>query len=197
VYKPFAEAAEQNKDPILAVLRQWFHSPGRVLEIGSGTGQHAVHFARALPELVWQPSDVAEHFEAIEAWRRDAGLNNLLPALVLDVAGQWPRESFDYAFTANTAHIMHWPEVLATLAGVGRLLRAGGVFAMYGPFAIEGEHTAASNAAFDRSLQRVDPGMGVRDLNDLRREAAGQDLVLATVVPMPVNNLTLIWRKAG
>lgn len=195
MYKPFAESAEQNKDPILAVLRQWFHAPGKVLEIGSGTGQHAVHFARSLPGLVWQPSDVAEHVEGIEAWRQEAGLDNLLPALVLDVAGEWPGGTFDYAFTANTAHIMHWPEVLVTLAGVGRALRDGGVFAMYGPFAIDGEHTAPSNAAFDLSLQRVDPGMGVRDLNDLRREAGEQGLVLATVVPMPVHNLTLIWRK--
>lgn len=195
MYKLLAESAEQNKDPILAVLRDWFHPPGTVLEIGSGTGQHAVHFANALPELVWQPSDVPEHFEGIEAWRQDAGLDNLLPTRVLDVAGEWPRETFDYAFTANTAHIMHWPEVLATLAGVAGVLREGGIFAMYGPFAIDGEHTAASNAAFDRSLQQIDPGMGVRDLNDLRHAAAAQGLVLATVVPMPVNNLTLIWRK--
>ena len=197
MYRPFAESAEQNKDPILAVLREWFHPPGTVLEIGSGTGQHAVHFAQALPGLVWQPSDVPEHFEGIEAWRQEAGLDNLLPTRVLDVAGAWPRETFDYVFTANTAHIMHWFEVLATLAGVARVLRDGGVFAMYGPFAIDGEHTASSNAAFDRSLQQIDPEMGVRDLNDLRREAAAQGLTLATVVPMPVNNLTLIWRKGS
>jgi SAM-dependent methyltransferase len=196
VYKPFAESADQNKDPILEVLGDWFRAPGRVLEIGSGTGQHAVHFARGLPDIVWQPSDVAEHLEGIEVWRLDSELANLLPALMLDVAGVWPQALFDYVFTANTAHIMHWPEVQAMLAGVGRVLRAGGLFAMYGPFAVNGEHTAPSNAAFDLALKRVDPGMGVRDMADLCRESEGHGLVLDTVVPMPVDNLILIFKKS-
>ncbi|AGA34445.1 protein of unknown function DUF938 [Thioalkalivibrio nitratireducens DSM 14787] len=194
--RPFAESAEQNKDPILAVLREWFRAPGSVLEIGSGTGQHAVHFAAALPHLEWQASDVAAHAAGIEAWRVSAGLPNLRPVRVLDVAtGPWPDEVFDYAYTANTAHIMHWPEVLAMLAGVGQVLRGGGLFAMYGPFAISGRHTAASNAGFDAALRRSNPGMGVRDLDQLHEAARDCALELVDRIVMPVNNLTLIWRR--
>lgn len=193
--KPFAESAEQNKDPILSVLRDRFVEPGHVLEVGSGTGQHAVHFAAAMPQLVWQPTEVAGRIEGIEAWRFDAGLANLRPAQVLDVSGQWPTERYDYAFTANTAHIMHWPEVLAMLAGVARALRPGGLFAMYGPFARGGRHTAQSNLEFDHSLRRIDPGMGVRDIDDLQREAQACCLHLLEVVSMPADNFTLIWRR--
>ncbi|TVP80035.1 DUF938 domain-containing protein [Thioalkalivibrio sp.] len=194
--KPFAPSAEQNKDPILQVLLQWFDRPGTVLEVGSGTGQHAVHFARNLTHLTWQPSDVQAHVGGIEAWRAEAGLVNLRPTHVLDASGPWPEEVFDYVFTANTAHIMHWPAVLAMLCGVGRVLRAGGVFAMYGPFARSGRHTAVSNAEFDRALRRSDPGMGVRDMDDLSREGMKHGLQIEDVIPMPADNFTLIWRRA-
>ena len=193
--KPFAPSAEQNKDPILEVLLQWFDRPGTVLEVGSGTGQHVVHFARNLPHLTWQPSDVQAHFDGIEAWRAAAGLENIRPTRVLDALGPWPEEIFDYVFTANTAHIMHWPAVLAMLGGVGRVLRAGGVFAMYGPFARSGRHTAASNAEFDRALRLSDPGMGVRDMDDLSREGMKQGLQIEDVIPMPADNFTLVWRR--
>ena len=194
--KPFAPSADQNKDPILQVLLQWFERPGTVLEVGSGTGQHAVHFARNLPHLIWQPSDVQAHVEGIEAWRVEARLENILPTRVLGVSGPWPEEGFDYVFTANTAHIMHWPEVLAMLAGVSRVLRAEGVFVMYGPFARGGRHTAPSNAGFDQALRLSDPGMGVRDMDDLSREGLKQGLQVTDVVPMPADNFTLIWRMA-
>jgi len=193
--KPFAESAEQNKGPILGVLRAWFTEPGSVLEVGSGTGQHAVHFAAAMPHLVWQPTEVEGRIEGIEAWRLDAGLANLRPVQVLDAAGVWPTERYDYAFTANTAHIMHWPAVVATLAGVAGALHRGGVFAMYGPFARGGRHTARSNLEFDRSLRRMDPGMGVRDIDDLLREALPLGLQLVETVAMPADNFTLIWRR--
>lgn len=195
--KTFAPSADQNKDPILQVLLQWFEGPGTVLEVGSGTGQHAVHFARNLPHLIWQPSDVQAHVDGIEAWRAEAGLENILPTRVLDVSGPWPEESFDYVFTANTAHIMHWPEVLAMLANVSRILRDGGVFVMYGPFARGGRHTAPSNAEFDRALRLSDPGMGVRDMDDLSREGLKLGLQIADVVPMPADNFTLIWCRAA
>lgn len=193
--KPFAESAEQNRGPILDVLRAWFTDPGSVLEVGSGTGQHAVHFAAAMPHLDWQPTEVQGRTEGIEAWRREAGLANLRPAQVLDAAGVWPSEHYDYVFTANTAHIMHWPEVLATLAGVAGVLRVGGLFAIYGPFARGGRHTALSNLEFDRSLRRMDPGMGVRDIDELQREALRHGLQLLEVVAMPADNFTLIWRR--
>ena len=194
--KPFAASADQNKDPILRVLLQWFDRPGTVLEVGSGTGQHAVHFARNLTHLTWQPSDVPAHVDGIEAWRAEAGLENIRPTRVLDALGPWPEEVFDYVFTANTAHIMHWPAVLAMLGGVGRVLRAEGAFAMYGPFARSGRHTAVSNAEFDRALRLSDPGMGVRDMDDLSREGMKQGLQIVDVVPMPADNFTLIWRRA-
>jgi SAM-dependent methyltransferase len=191
--KPFAESAEQNKGPILSVLRAWFTDPGSVLEVGSGTGQHAVHFAAEMPHLVWQPTEVEGRLEGIEAWRLDADLANLRAARLLNAGGIWPSERYDYAFTANTAHIMHWPEVLATLAGVARALHRGGLFAMYGPFARGGRHTALSNLEFDRSLRRMDPGMGVRDIDDLLREALPLGLQLLDTVAMPADNFTLIW----
>ncbi|TVP87103.1 MAG: DUF938 domain-containing protein [Thioalkalivibrio sp.] len=195
--KPFAESAEQNKDPILDVLRRWFVEPGSVLEVGSGTGQHAVHFATALPHLTWQPTEVPGRIEGIEAWRRDAGLDNIAPARELHATGQWPGEHYDYVFTANTAHIMHWPEVLAVLAGVSGVLRPGGIFAMYGPFARGGRHTAPSNLEFDRALRRADPGMGVRDMDDIQRAAAPLGLDLLESIAMPADNFTLVWRRSG
>ncbi len=195
--KPFAASAEQNRDPILDVLRRWFVEPGSVLEVGSGTGQHAVHFAAAMPHLTWQPTEVAGHIEGIEAWRLDAGLDNVLPARELHATGQWPGERYDYVFTANTAHIMHWPEVLAVLAGVSGVLRPGGLFAMYGPFARGGRHTAISNLDFDRALRRADPGMGVRDMDDIQRAAAPLGLELLEAIAMPADNFTLVWGQSG
>lgn len=193
--KPFAESAEQNKGPILEVLREWFSEPGSVLEVGSGTGQHAVHFAAAMPHVVWQPTEVADRVAGIEAWRAGSGLANLRPARLLDAEGEWPAERYDYAFTANTAHIMHWQAVLAMLAGVAGVLRDEGLFAMYGPFARGGRHTARSNLEFDRSLRLMDPGMGVRDMDELQTRALSRGLHLIRVVEMPADNFTLLWRR--
>ncbi|MFO8153119.1 DUF938 domain-containing protein [Thioalkalivibrio sp.] len=193
--KPFAGSAEQNRGPILDVLRRWFAEPGSVLEVGSGTGQHAVHFAAAMPHLSWQPTEIEGRTEGIEAWRRDAGLDNVRPARVLRATGPWPAESYDYVFTANTAHIMHWSEVLAMLAGVSGVLRPGGIFAMYGPFARGGRHTAASNLEFDRALRQSDPGMGVRDMDAIQREAVPLGLDLLQTIAMPADNFTLVWRR--
>lgn len=196
--RPYAEACEQNKRPILAVLREQLAAPGLVLEIGSGTGQHAVFFSAELPHLVWQPSDVAANLPGIRAWIAACPAPNLRDPLVLEVTQDaWPVEAADYAFSANTAHIMSERQVRAMLAGLGRILRPGGRFCLYGPFAYHGRHTAPSNAAFDASLRARDPDSGVRDVDDLARWAQAAGLVLAADYEMPVNNRTLVWEKRG
>ncbi|MBI5507042.1 MAG: DUF938 domain-containing protein [Deltaproteobacteria bacterium] len=194
--RAFAPACERNKEPILAVLRTEFAAARTVLEIGSGTGQHAVFFARALGHLVWQTSDRAENHKAILAWVASEGPANVRAPLQLDVAGAWPQSQFDAVFSANTAHIISWPEVCAMIAGVGRVLTPGGAFALYGPFAYDGVHTSDSNAAFDRMLRERDPESGIRDLRDLEIEARRAGLALEADHVMPANNRTLVWRRS-
>jgi SAM-dependent methyltransferase len=194
--KPFSEACERNRDPILAVLRQWFVQPGNVLEIGSGTGQHAVHFAGHLPHLEWQPTDREENLPGIRSWADEAKLGNLRSPQPLDVrAERWPEGQFLYVFTANTAHIMHWPEVEAMFAGIGRVLRPGGVFCLYGPVNRDGQFTSESNRAFDASLKDRDPAMGIRDDRELKRLGERAGLVFAGDHSMPAKNRLLAWTR--
>jgi cyclopropane fatty-acyl-phospholipid synthase-like methyltransferase len=168
----------------------------KVLEIGSGTGQHAVHFAAHLPHLIWQPSDLAENLPGIELWRAEAARSNLLPALALDVnQPQWPDTGADGVFSANTLHIVSWSEVRLFFAGVGRVLPPGGVLAVYGPFNYRGRHSSDSNARFDRMLRSQDPRSGIRDFEAVDALAAEQHLALQRDVPMPANNRTLVWRR--
>jgi cyclopropane fatty-acyl-phospholipid synthase-like methyltransferase len=195
--KPYSEACDQNKGPILAVLGPLLRDAARVLEVGSGTGQHAVHFAAALPHLTWQTSDVLANLPGIRLWLAEARLPNLPPPLALDVRGDWPAGPFDGVFSANTAHIMGEPEVAAMFQGVSQVLDAGGCFALYGPFRLSGRHTSESNAQFDAWLRARDPRMGVRDLEDLRHLGERNGLRLVDDVPMPVNNRTLIWERVG
>jgi hypothetical protein len=193
--KPFSPACEENKAPILKVLKPLLAEVGKVLEIGSGTGQHAVHFAAAMRHLTWQCSDVAAYLPGIRLWLAEAELPNLPPALEFDVDGDWPQGDFDAAFSANTAHIMSLGQVERMFVGAGGLLARNAPFVLYGPFSNGGRHTSASNAEFDRQLRQRDPASGVRDLNDLMRFAEAAGLTLEDDIPMPVNNRTLVWRR--
>jgi cyclopropane fatty-acyl-phospholipid synthase-like methyltransferase len=196
--KPYSESCDQNRDPILAVLKPRLADAVALLEIGSGTGQHAVYFGAALPHLTWQTSDLAEYHPGIHAWLDEAALSNVQPPLALDVSepGAWPREAYDAVFTANTVHIMGEPEVAALFGGVGRLLSGGGLFFIYGPFNYGGRYTSESNARFDQWLKDRDPRSGIKDLDWLKSLADAADLVLEEDLEMPANNRTLVWRKA-
>lgn len=194
--KPYAESCDQNRDPILKVISRLFADSSKVLEIGSGTGQHAVYFSRKLPHLFWQTSDKAEHHAGICMWVQESGLPNVAEPLLLDVCqNQWPAVGADAVFSANTAHIMHWPEVEAMMLGVGRVLPTGGVFALYGPFNYQGCYTSKSNARFDQWLKSRDPQSGIRDIGDLNRVAEASGMSLSDDFEMPANNRLLAWHK--
>ncbi|HWJ06722.1 MAG TPA: DUF938 domain-containing protein [Steroidobacteraceae bacterium] len=197
---PFSDACERNKGPILEVLRKWLgDTTGVVLEIGAGTGQHAVHFARHLPQLAWQPTDQAEHLAALTARVGVEGPCNLLPPLELDVTRQaWPcdSDSIDAVFSANTLHILSWPQVQAFFRGVGGVLRPDGLLIVYGPFRYGGQYTSLSNHSFDDVLRQRDPASGIRDFEAVDTLAVAQGLSLCDDVGMPANNQTLVWRKA-
>jgi len=198
--KPFSQACENNKGPILAVLREVLGGARHVLEIGSGTGQHAAHFAAHLPQVVWHTSDLAEHHAGIRAWIDEAGLANVRAPVALDVnEAHWAPEDldhrFDAVFSANTAHIMDWPSVERMVAGVGRVLAPCGVLALYGPFRRHGAHTSESNARFDRMLRARDPESGVRDLEAIDALARDAGLALEAEHALPANNRLVIWRR--
>ena len=194
--KSFADSCEENKHPILEVLRTEFSATKNVLEIGSGTGQHAVFFAEQLPHLTWQPSDVIESHTSIVAWMVDAQLDNVLPPIELDVARHhWPKNIYDGIFTANTAHIMSWPEVVEMFNGVNQVLAQQGKFCLYGPFNYQGHYTSPSNAHFDQWLKARDPQSGIRDFEALSALADENDLKLVKDYEMPVNNRLIVWQK--
>ena len=193
--RQFSAACGRNREPILAILRDAFADRRHVLEIGSGTGQHAVFFGAALPHLIWQTSDVPQNHPSIIAWQQEAGLANVLPPLALDVNEDWPQGPFDAVFSANTCHIMAWPEVQAMFAGIGRVLSMGGVVCIYGPFNYGGQFTGASNAQFDASLKAQAPHMGIRDFEAVNALAAAQGLALQADHAMPANNRLLVWRR--
>lgn len=193
--KPFAPSCENNKAPILEILLDAFSDRSLVLEIGSGTGQHAVHFAAALPHLHWQTSDLEENHPGIKLWLKEAALRNLYPPVSLDVTQpDWP-EGFDAVFTANTTHIMPWSAVIEMIGRIGQQLPTGGVFCQYGPFNYNGEFTSDSNAGFDRWLKEIDPARGIRDFEAVEQLANEAGLTLVADHSMPANNRLLVWRK--
>jgi SAM-dependent methyltransferase len=192
-----APATDRNRESILEVLARVLPAEGIVLELASGTGQHAAYFARHLPGLIWQPTDRdGEAFASITAWADLAGAANVLPPLPLDVTQDpWPVETVDAIFNANMIHIAPWPVCLGLMRGAGRHLAPGGVLVIYGPFRVGGGHTAPSNAAFDADLRQRDPTWGVRDLEAVIEAAAAHGLYFAERIPMPANNQSLVFRR--
>jgi cyclopropane fatty-acyl-phospholipid synthase-like methyltransferase len=193
--RPFSPASERNREPILAILRTWFADRRRVLEIGSGTGQHAVHFAAAMPHLTWQCSDRAEHLPGMREWLDEAALPNTPPPLELDVTGTWPAQRFDAIFSANTLHIMAWPEVQRLFAALPDATTADARVAIYGPFNSDGRFTSDSNAAFDRDLKMRGAHMGIRDAAAVDALAANAGFELADDRAMPANNRLRLWQR--
>ena len=196
--KQYSQSCDENRDPILGIIRNVFSDAGRILEIGSGTGQHAIYFARHLPHLLWQTSDLPESHASINAWRIDSGLDNVLPPLALDVAvSSWPSQEYDGVFSANTVHIMGWSAVEIMFAGIGGLLPGGAHFCLYGPFNYDGQFTSTSNMSFDGWLKDRDPQSGVRDFEAVDALATAAGMILVADNEMPVNNRLLVWRKSG
>jgi len=193
---PFSEACERNKGPILEVLRGHFADRSHVLEIGSGTGQHAVYFAAHLPHLTWHPTERLGFLPDLGARIQAEGGSNLRQPTVLEVRQPiWPRRSVDAMFTANTLHIMSWPEVTAMFQGIGATLAPSGVLCIYGPFRYDGSYTSPSNLEFDRILQERDPQSGIREIHSVTALAAGFGLKLAADHDLPAYNRLLVFIK--
>jgi cyclopropane fatty-acyl-phospholipid synthase-like methyltransferase len=191
-----SEACERNKGPILEILAGAFTHTRRVLEIGSGTGQHATHFAAHLPHLIWQPSDTGDYLSGLRERIAAEGTPNLRPPIELDVRHQpWPVEPVDAVFSANTLHIMGWDAVKALFRGVGTVMTGPAVLCIYGPFRYGGRYTSASNAEFDRFLRARDPASGIRDFEEVNTLSSDQGLTLLADHPMPANNQLIIWHK--
>lgn len=193
---PCSPACERNREPILDALGPLLADRRRVVEIGSGTGQHAAWFAPRLPLLTWVATDLPANHRGIAAWLAASGAENVEGPLSLDVTAEWPALGpVDAAFNANTAHIMPEPALTAMFAGLGERLPPGAPFCLYGPFLEQGRHISASNAAFDQDLRARGHGMGVRDLGWLLQVAAVAGFELEQVLPMPANNRILVWRR--
>ena len=195
--KPHAPSTEKNREPILAVLREFFDDRRELLEIGSGTGQHAIHFAAALPHLNWQTSDCPENLPGIAAWLAEAALPNTPPPFVFDVLAIWPERRYDAIFSANTLHIMPWEAVERLFARLPALLADDAKFAIYGPFNFGGNFTSESNAAFDRWLKEKAPHQGIRDFERVNELAEQAGLTLIEDRAMPSNNRCLLWQARG
>ncbi len=195
--KRFAAAADRNKAPILEILREVLPARGLVLELASGSGQHAVHFASALPQHEWQPSDTdPQALDSIATYAAESGLTNLRAPLLLDSRSEaWPIDSADAVVCINMIHIAPWSACLGVLRGAARLLPAAGSLSFYGPFCIHGDYTAESNVEFDRALRGQNEEWGVRELADIEAAAGAFGLKLERVVPRPANNHVVVFRK--
>lgn len=197
--KPFSPAAERNREPILAVLKRHFASSARVLEIGSGSGQHAVHFAAGLPNAQWQASDLEECLPGIRAWLAEAALPNTPPPVLLDINGPWPEltpgERYEAVFTANTLHIVSWPEVQRLFTRLDGVLAENARLAVYGPFNYGGRFTSDSNEAFDGWLKQRSATSGIRNFEDVDALAKSIGLTLLEDCAMPANNRLLVWQR--
>ena len=196
MFKPYSAACDNNRQPILEIIEVLFAVRKEVLEIGSGTGQHAVYFAEKLPHLVWRSSDLPENHAGIEAWLNEANLANTPAPLELDVnQAHWPKLEVDAVFCANTIHIVEWNSVKSMIAGAGRLLPDNGLLALYGPFNYNNAYTSESNARFDIWLRQRDPHSGIRNFEDVDELANSANLYLQHDYAMPANNRLICWVK--
>ena len=193
--KPFSQACENNKGPILEVLKTAFNKTESVLEIGSGTGQHSVFFAEQLPHLQWYTSDRHINHEGINLWLKEANLTNLHGPLELDLNYAWPINNVDAIYTANTFHIVSWQLVEQFFKGVSTHLVSQGVVCIYGPFKYQGQFTSASNEEFDRFLTQRDPFSGIRDFEAIEQLATQAGLTLISDTAMPANNQLLVFKR--
>ncbi len=196
-HKPFSPACERNQDAILAVLRERFADRARVLEIGSGTGQHAVHFAAALPQLIWQTSDVSANLPGIGQWLAEARLPNTPTPLVFDINGPPPEDRYDAIFSANTLHIMGWSEVQRLFSLLPSLMQRNALLTVYGPFKYRGAFTTTSDAAFDDLLRAEHPQRGIRDAEAVGALARTAGLMQIDDCAMPANNRCITWRRSS
>jgi cyclopropane fatty-acyl-phospholipid synthase-like methyltransferase len=193
--KPYSPSCDRNREPILEVLRGCFSDRKQVLEVGSGTGQHAVSFATAMPWLTWQTADMAENLPGIGMWIDEAGLPNLPPPIELAAAGPWPKARYDAVFSANTLHIMGWTDVVKLFAGLDGVMAKDAVLAVYGPFNYGGKFTSDSNAQFDVWLKQRSAASGIRDFEAVNALAESIGLKLLADHAMPANNRTLVWTR--
>ena len=194
--KPYSESCERNQGPILKILQETLTNQQCVLEIASGTGQHAVYFGRALPHLSWQTSELAQNHEGILAWLNEIKLPNVLSPIAINVNdAKWPIGIVDTVFNANTVHIISWLEVERMFAGIARVLNASGILCLYGPFKYEGKFTSESNARFDALLRSRNRNSGIRDFEAINRLAETHGLFLVRDVSMPSYNQTLVWKR--
>lgn len=194
--KPYAESCAQNQQVILDELKKLFTAAGEVLEIGSGTGQHAVFFTQHMPHLVWQPSDLPDQHPGMKMWLDEVEHGRIKTPLTIDVgAGPWPLENIDYVYSANTAHIISASQVVNMMTYIGNCLKAGGLFAQYGPFNYNGSYTSESNARFDVWLKQRDPDSCIKDFETLQSLAEKNGMSLFMDVMMPANNRLLVWQK--
>jgi cyclopropane fatty-acyl-phospholipid synthase-like methyltransferase len=194
--KQYSSSCVQNQGPILKIIKPLLLEKYTVLEVGSGTGQHAVFFAKQMPHLNWQASDQVQYLSSINAWVDEAKLNNTPPAINLDVTQAWPAFEFDVIFSANTTHIMSWEMVVDFFQGVGESLGENGLFILYGPFNYHQQYTSQSNADFDMWLKNRDPNSAIRHFEALMELAKKAKLTLLKDYEMPANNRILCWKKS-
>ncbi len=195
-HKPYSESCDQNRDPILEVIKPLLTEKISVLEIGSGTGQHAVYFAQKMPHLIWQTSDQKTYHEGIKLWLDDTDLDNTPPPISLNVStNTWPNQSYDAIFSANAVHIMAWYNVVDFFKNAPKLVNKGGLFILYGPFNYNQQYTSESNARFDIWLKQRDPHSAIRDFEALDELAQKAGMTLQSDHALPANNRILVWEK--
>jgi hypothetical protein len=194
--KPFSQACENNKEPILQVISKVFNKPMTVWEIGSGTGQHASYFAQQIPQINWQPTDKEKMLPGISLWVEDAQVQNLYPPIELDITDElWPCTAIEGLFTANTLHILSWNEVEILFSRLNEVFRKNTVACIYGPFNYHGTYTSESNERFDQYLKETDPLSGIRDKEVVESLAQASGIQLVDDVAMPANNRLLVFKK--